>query len=385
MIISIADRLKDVKAYYFVKKLDEIRQMVAEGKDVISFAIGSPDMEPSQQTVQALVSTAQNSNSHGYQPYKGTPALRKALSSWYSNTYQVELNPDTEILPLMGSKEGILHVTLAFVNEGDEILVPNPGYPTYSGLSKLLGAKIRTYDLNESGEWYPDFDEIEQQDLSKVKILWMNYPHMPSGAPPKRKVFEEAIAFAKRNNILICHDNPYSLVLNKEAPMSILSISGARDVAIEFNSFSKSHNMAGWRLGMLMGAEEYITTALRVKSNIDSGMFLGIQDAAVEAVNNSDHWHQERNDIYNERREWVFKILDKLNFVYDKNQVGMFVWAKPNPSSGIADVPAFIDKVLEEKNVFFTPGMIFGSNGEGFLRVSLCVPVDRIKQAFERL
>lgn len=384
MIISIADRLKDVKAYYFVKKLEEIRQMISEGKDVISFAIGSPDLEPSPETVQALVSTANESASHGYQPYKGTPALREALSSWYQRTYNVDLNPNSEILPLMGSKEGILHVTLAFVNDGDEILVPNPGYPTYSGLSKLLGARIKTYDLKEDNNWYPDFEEIEKQDLSKVKILWLNYPHMPSGTPASKEVFENAIAFAKRNNILICHDNPYSLVLNQDQPMSILSVPGARDVALEFNSFSKSHNMAGWRLGMLMGAEEYITTALRVKSNIDSGMFLGIQNAAVEAVNNSDQWHEDRNAIYGERRELVFKILDKLNFDYDRNQVGMFVWAKPKADTGITDVPTFIDNILQEYNVFFTPGMIFGSNGEGYLRVSLCVPIERIQQAYDR-
>ncbi len=385
MIISTADRLKDVKAYYFVKKLEEIRQMIAEGKDVISFAIGSPDMAPSDQTVNALISTAQNPGNHGYQPYKGIPQLREALSLWYKNTYDVELDPNTEILPLMGSKEGILHVTLAFVNEGDKILVPNPGYPTYSGLSKLLGARIEYYELTEENNWYPNFDKIEDSDLSGVKIMWLNYPHMPTGTPPKLEVFEKAIAFGKRNNILICHDNPYSLVLNKEKPISILNVEGAKEVALEFNSFSKSHNMAGWRLGMLMGGEEYITNALRVKSNIDSGMFFGIQQAAIQAINNDEDWHRSRNSVYEERRKLVYQILDKLNFEYDTNQVGMFVWARPSKTSNISDVQEFIDKLLKEKHIFFTPGMVFGSNGNGYLRVSLCVPKERIEQALDRL
>lgn len=385
MIISVADRLKDVKAYYFVKKLEEIRQMISEGKDVISFGIGSPDQKPANSTIDALVTTANEDASHGYQPYKGVPELRQQLSYWYNDTYKVGLDPNKEVLPLMGSKEGILHTTLAFVNEGEEVLVPNPGYPTYTSLSKLLGASVRYYDLKEENGWYPDFEAIEKTDLSKVKIMWMNYPHMPTGTPAKKEIFEQAVAFAKRNNILLCHDNPYSLVLNESDPVSILSVDGAKEVAVEFNSLSKSHNMAGWRVGVLVGAEDYITNALRVKSNIDSGMFLGIQKAAIEGLRVEDTWHEERNATYLERKEWVYKILDKLGFEYDQNQVGMFVWAKLKPSSGIQNIPDFIDQTLAEKHIFFTPGMIFGSNGDAYMRASLCVPVERIKEAYERL
>ncbi len=307
------------------------------------------------------------------------------MADFYKNTFNVDLAPNTEILPLMGSKEGILHITLAYVNPGEKVLVPNPGYPTYTSLSKLLGADVVNYDLKEENNWYPDFEQLEQLVDEKTKLLWLNYPHMPTGTPAKLEVFEKMIAFAKKHNILICHDNPYSQVLNNNAPLSILSVEGAKDVAIEFNSLSKSHNMAGWRVGMMLGNEEYVTAALRVKSNIDSGMFFGIQKAAVNALHADEEWHQERNETYNERREWVFKILDKLQCEYSREQEGMFVWAKPKPESGITSIPDFIDKTLEEKHIFFTPGMIFGSNGNDYLRVSVCVPVERIKEAYERL
>ncbi len=385
MIISAADRLTGVKAYYFAQKLEDIRGMIAEGKDVINFGIGSPDLPPDESVIQELSDSAKGHSNHGYQAYKGIPELREEMANWYKSTYNVQLDAKDNILPMMGSKEGILHVTLAFVNPGDEVLVPNPGYPTYTSLTRLLGGKTCYYDLKESNNWYPDFDEIEKQDLSKVKIMWLNYPHMPTGAPARKDVFEQYIAFAKKHKILLCHDNPYSLVLNKQRPISILSLKGADEVAIEFNSFSKSHNMAGWRVGMFLGKKEYVDLALRVKSNIDSGMFKGIQEASIKALQLDNAWHQERNAIYAIRREWCYKILDLLGFEYNTSQEGLFVWAKPKADNAIQDIPAFIDKILAERHVFFTPGMIFGSNGEGFIRLSLCVPEDRMKKAYDRL
>lgn len=385
MIISVADRLKDVKAYYFVQKLNQIRSMIAEGKDVINFGIGSPDMAPSEDTLEAMKEAVSTNVGHGYQAYQGIPELRAEIGTWYSNTYGVDLNPESEILPLMGSKEGILHTTLAFVNESDVILAPNPGYPTYTSLSKLLGAKVEYYDLKDENDWYPDFEQLEVIDYTNVKILWVNYPHMPTGTPAKREVFEKLVDLAKRKGVLLCHDNPYSLVLNQDAPQSILSIPGAKEVAIEFNSLSKSHNMAGWRIGMVLGDAEYIKNLLRVKSNIDSGMFRGLQVSSIEALKNSDQWHQERNDIYAERRAWVYKIFDHFGIEYSTKQEGMFVWGKPTPESGITDIPAFIDKLLEEKHIFLTPGFIFGSNGEGYVRASLCVPAERMEIAYRRV
>ena len=382
MIVELADRLKDVKPYYFVKKLDEIRQMVKEGKDVISFGIGSPDLPPDTSVVSKLNNVAQQSNVHGYQPYAGVPELREGIAHFYAKTYNVTLNATTEILPLMGSKEGVLHTTLSFVNPGDSVLVPNPGYPTYTSLSKLLGAKVKFYNLKEEKDWYPDFEELEQEDFTDVKMLWVNYPHMPTGTPAKKEVFERLVKLAKEKQFLIVHDNPYSLVLNNEKPVSIFSVEGAKDVAIELNSFSKSHNMAGWRVGMVVGREDYIKTILRVKSNIDSGMFLGIQQAAIEALNLDENWHRERNEVYAKRREVVWQILDKLGFSYSKTQEGMFVWAKPKDAS--LEIEKFIDDLLAQYHIFFTPGFIFGSNGNGFVRLSLCVEEDRMKQALAR-
>ena len=385
MIIPVANRLNNVSEYYFVKKLEEIAKLNKEGKNVISFGIGSPDLAPSEETITALTETAAKSTIHGYQPYRGIPELREAIAGFYKRTYNVELNPTSEVLPLMGSKEGILHLSLAFLNPGDEALVPNPGYPSYSSLTKMIGANIRYYDLKDENNWYPDLDALRKEDLSKVKIMWINYPHMPTGTPPKREVFENIIAFAKEKNILLCHDNPYSLVLPHKAPMSILSIPGAMDIAVELNSMSKSHNMAGWRVGMMLGKPEYLNAAMTVKSNIDSGMFQGLQQAAIKALSNSDNWHAERNKIYNERREWVYKILDLLGFEYKKDQVGLFVWAKPKDASAIPNISAYIDTILYKAFVFFTPGEIFGSNGKQFLRLSLCVPVEKMKEAYERL
>ncbi len=385
MIIPKADRLQQVKEYYFVKKLEEIARLNKEGKNVINFGIGSPDLVPSKETVEALVETAQRPDVHGYQPYRGIPELREKIAQYYSGTYGVSLNANSEVLPLMGSKEGILHLLLAFTNPGDEVLVPDPGYPAYSSLTNLTGGKVRYYDLKEENNWYPDIDALKQEDLSKVKLMWVNYAHMPTGTAVKREVLQQLVDFAREKEILICYDNPYSLVLNKEPALSILSIHGAREVAVELNSLSKSHNMAGWRIGMMLGKEEYLEAALAVKSNIDSGIFQGLQKAAVKALDNSEEWHLERNRVYNERREWVYKILDLLHFSYSKDQVGLFVWAKPSNSSQIPDIAAFVDKVLYESFVFFTPGEIFGKNGKGYLRVSLCLPIEKIKVAYDRL
>lgn len=385
MIIAKADRLNQVKEYYFVRKLEEIAKLNKEGKNVINFGIGSPDLEPSPQSVQALVDCAQKPDVHGYQPYRGIPEFRDKLSEYYKKTYGVALNPATEILPLAGSKEGILHLSLAFLNPGDEVLVPDPGYPTYSSIANLIGGKIRTYDLKEETNWYPDLAALRKEDLSKVKIMWVNYSHMPTGTPVVKNVLTDLVAFAKEKKILLCYDNPYSLVLNKEAALSILSIEGASEVAVELNSFSKSHNMAGWRIGMMMGKEEYLNAALAVKSNIDSGMFLGIQRAAIKALDNSAEWHQERNRIYHERRELIYKILDMLDFEYSKDQVGLFVWAKPKNPAAIPDIPTFVDKVLYTSYVFFTPGTIFGNNGKGYMRASLCMPAEKIKEAYSRI
>ena len=383
MIIPLANRLKQVEDYYFVKKLEEIKKLTDAGKDIISFGIGSPDMAPSQNTVQALIEGARNPKNHGYQPYRGLPELRKGIADFYEDTYQVSLNPANQILPLMGSKEGIMHISMAFLNPGDKVLVPDPGYPTYTSVSNLLSAEIITYDLTEESGWYPDLKKLEQSDLSGVRLMWLNYPHMPTGAKADKAKFEELIAFAKRNQILICHDNPYSLVLNEEEPISILSIPGAFEVAVELNSLSKSFNMAGWRVGMVAGREDYLGAILRVKSNIDSGMFLPVQLASIEALKNEEEWHNSRNQEYAERREIIFSIFNKLGFKYDLKQMGLFVWAKAPDS--ISDVPAYADSLLYEKHLFFTPGIIFGKNGGRYLRASLCVSKERAKQALERI
>ena len=383
MIIDIADRLQGVKPYYFVQKLEQVRQMIAEGKDVINFGIGSPDLSPSEAAKNAAIAQTKSNQNHGYQAYAGIPEFRDSIVKFYKEFYGIDLNND-EVLPLMGSKEGVLHLTLAFVNPGDTVMIPNPGYPTYSSLTKLLGADVKPYNLSEATGWYPDFEKMADSDLSNVKMLWLNYPHMPTGTPASMKVFDEAIKFANNHNLLICHDNPYSLVLNNDKPISIFAADGAKDVAVELNSLSKSHNMAGWRVGMLVGAQDYVKTALRVKSNIDSGMYRGIQNAAIAALADSQDWHDLRNEEYRERKQLVYQLLDKLDCSYSTNQEGMFVWAKPNKEEVINDIPAFIDQTLEEKYIFITPGNIFGSNGEGYIRISLCVNSENIKKALSR-
>lgn len=383
MIIPLAERLNDVADYYFARKLEEIRQMEAQGHKIISFGIGSPDLAPSERTIDKLIHSSQQPNHHGYQPYKGIPALREKIAQWYGNEYKVELHPGTEILPLMGSKEGILHISMAFLNPGDEVLVPNPGYPTYTSLTKLVGATIRYYDLKEKNGWYPDWEALEKTDLSRVKMLWVNYPHMPTGTPAKRAEFEKIVAFGQKHKILICHDNPYSLVLNSESPLSLLSIPGAKDVAVEFNSLSKSFNMAGWRIGMMVGKKEYVDAALRVKSNIDSGMFLPLQHAAIEALDNPALWHSERNDIYRKRRNLIYTMLEDMGCTFSKDQTGLFVWAKA--PEGVTDVEQYIDDLLYKAHVFLTPGHIFGSNGQGYIRASLCVPEAKIKEGHQRV
>jgi LL-diaminopimelate aminotransferase len=383
-MIEVADRIKDVKPYYFVKKLEEIRKLKAEGHHVINFGIGSPDLAPDNSVIEALSQSAKQPENHGYQPYGGLPELRSAICNWYKNTYGITINSE-EVLPLAGSKEGILHVTLAFVNPGDEVLIPNPGYPTYRSLSTLLGAKVVDYNITEENNWQLDFNELEQLVSPKTKLIWVNYPHMPTGTPSDKEKMQELIAFAKKHNILICHDNPYSLVLNKTNPQSIFQIEGAKDVSIEFNSLSKSHNMAGWRIGMILGDKSIISNILRVKSNIDSGIFKGTQHAAIKALNLPNDWHNTRNEKYKERQFWVFKIYDLLNIDYDKDQLGMFVWGKPNRDSPANNIDQFISTCLEDLHIFFTPGKIFGSNGKNYLRSSLCVDIKDIKTAFNRL
>ena len=388
--IEPADRLSLVSEYYFSRKLKEVAQMNAEGKDIISLAIGSPDMPPSEQTIEKLFEVARQPSAHGYQPTGGTPELREAMAGFYKRWYNVDLDPKTEILPLIGSKEGILHVTLAFVNPGDEVLVPNPGYPTYTSLSKILGAKIVNYNLREDNGWQPDFDELEeianthhQSPNTRIKLMWTNYPNMPTGGRAQRQTYERLVAFAKAHGIVVVNDNPYSFILSEEH-LSILQVPGAKDCCIEFNSMSKSHNMPGWRVGMCMANPTFITWIMKIKSNVDSGTFRGIQLAAAEALQNDEAWHREYNiETYARRRQWAEKIMDVLGCTYDKNQVGMFLWGKIPEK--YADVEDLTEKVLHEARVFITPGFIFGSNGQRYIRISLCAKEEKIEQALKRI
>ncbi|MDN5203146.1 aminotransferase class I/II-fold pyridoxal phosphate-dependent enzyme [Fulvivirgaceae bacterium BMA10] len=382
MIIPEANRLNHVKEYYFSRKLQEIRDMQAQGKDVINLGIGNPDFAPSEATIEALMQSANNPANHGYQSYKGVPELRSAIAGWYTRIYNVALDPDREILPLIGSKEGIMHISMAFLNEGDEVLVPNPGYPTYTSVSRLVGAKIKTYNLDENNDWGIDVHQLKNMDLSRVKIMWVNFPNMPTGANGSDGLFNELIALARENKFLICNDNPYSLILNNN-PRSLLKYEGAMEVMLELNSLSKSHNMAGWRLGWVSGQADYINTVLKVKSNMDSGMFLGLQHAAIEAMNNTDDWHREQNKIYEQRRALTWELLDLLDCRYNKNQTGMFVWAKV--PERVEHVEKFLDELLHGAHVFITPGFIFGSNGERFVRASLCNKVEVVKDAMVRI
>lgn len=382
-MIEPAKRLGLVSEYYFSRKLKEVAQMNAEGKDIISLAIGSPDMPPSQQTIDKLCEVANNPNAHGYQPTMGTPELRNAMADFYRRWYGVELNPQTEVQPLIGSKEGILHVTLAFVNPGEQVLVPNPGYPTYTSLSKILGAEIVNYDLMEDNGWQPDFEALEKMDLSKVKLMWTNYPNMPTGGAARMETYERLVAFARKHNIVVVNDNPYSFILN-EKPLSLLQVPGAKDCCIEFNSMSKSHNMPGWRVGMLATNAQFVQWILKIKSNIDSGTFRGIQLAAAEAYRNSEQWHREANiETYGRRRKYAEQIMEVLGCKYDPNQVGMFLWGKIPEK--YANAEELTERVLHEARVFITPGFIFGSKGERYIRISLCAKEEKIEQALERI
>ena len=382
-MIQPADRLTLVSEYYFSRKLKEVAALNAQGMDIISLAIGSPDMPPSPQTIDKLCEVAKQPDAHGYQPTMGTPELRQAMAGFYNRWYGVQLNPQTEVLPLIGSKEGILHVTLAFVNPGDEVLVPNPGYPTYTSLSKLLGAKVVNYNLVEANGWQPDFDELEQMDLSKVKLMWTNYPNMPTGGNARRETYERLVDFTKKHHIVVVNDNPYSFILNEEH-LSILQVEGAKDCCIEFNSMSKSHNMPGWRVGLCATNAQFISWILKVKSNVDSGTFRGLQLAAATAYDNSDEWHQEANiDTYRRRRHYAEQIMETLHCSYDPHQVGMFLWGKiPDQYD---DVEQLTEKVLHDARVFITPGFIFGSNGKRYIRISLCAKEEKLQEALTRI
>ena len=381
--IHPADRLSLVQEYYFSRKLKEVARLNAEGRDIISLAIGSPDMPPSKPTIDRLCEVAQRDDAHGYQPTMGTPELRQAMASFYQRWYDVTLDPATEILPLIGSKEGILHVTLAFVNPGDGVLVPNPGYPTYTSLSRLLGARIVNYNLREDQGWQPDFEELEQMDLTGVKLMWTNYPNMPTGGDASMETYKRLVDFARRHGIVVVNDNPYSFILNK-SPKSLLQVPGAKDCCIEFNSMSKSHNMPGWRVGLCATNATFISWILKVKSNIDSGTFRGLQLAAAVAYANDDAWHNGANyDTYRRRRDLAEQIMRQLGCTYDPRQVGMFLWGKIPDS--YANAEELTERVLHEARVFITPGFIFGSNGERYIRISLCAKDEKIKEALERI
>lgn len=382
MQITTSKRLEGIGEYYFSQKLREIDELNKQGKNIINLGIGSPDLPPHPAVVKVLQEESAKPNTHAYQNYKGSPVLRNAIADWYSKWYRVSLDPNTEILPLIGSKEGIMHICMTYLNEGDEALIPNPGYPTYSSAVKLAGGKAVPYELTEANNWGPDFEVLEKTDLSKVKLLWVNYPHMPTGQLPTKDLLEKIVVFGKKHNILVCHDNPYSFILN-ETPESLLSVEGAKEVVIELNSLSKSQNMAGWRVGMLCGAKERIDEIIRFKSNMDSGMFLPVQLAAAKALSLGKDWYDSINAIYTKRREKVFELLTLLNCEFSKTQVGLFVWAK---------IPAkyktgyeLSDEVLYNANVFITPGGIFGNAGDGYIRVSLCGSVEKFEEAIRRI
>ena len=380
-----ANRIGNVQEYYFSVKLKEIAQMNAQGADVINLGIGSPDLPPSKEVTDTLAEAAADPKGHGYQPYVGIPQLREAFAQWYKRWYNVELNPANEVLPLIGSKEGIMHISMAFINEGDGVLVPNPGYPTYSSVSKLVGANIISYNLKAEQNWQPDLEQLEAQhkageiDLDKVKLMWCNYPNMPTGANGSMELFEKLVAFGKKYNIIICHDNPYSFILN-DTPLSILSVDGAKDICIELNSMSKSHNMPGWRIGMLASNKQFIEWILRVKSNMDSGMFRAMQLAAVKALNAPKEWYENMNKVYSARKALAQAILGKVGAEVAPGQVGMFLWGKVQ-GKGV-DI---CDDVLYKAKVFITPGFIFGSNGENYIRISLCANEQTLQKALERI
>ena len=380
-MIELANRLKHVEEYYFSKKLREVTFLKSQGKDIINLGVGSPDLEPPFKATMILKDSLDEEGANKYQSYQGLPELREEIANFYKKRYQVNISGQTEVLPLLGSKEGIMHISLAFLNPGDEVLIPNPGYPTYSAVTKLLEAKPVFYDLTEENHWLPDFIALERLDLSKVKIMWINYPHMPTGANAPNKFYDEVIAFGRRHNILIVNDNPYSFVLNKK-PISIMRYNYAKEVCLELNSFSKTFNMAGWRVGMLVGSYEHLSAVLKVKSNMDSGMFYGIQKGAIEALKCSDMWFISLNSVYEQRRELIWKLAEALNCTYDEYATGMFVWAKLPPHLKSEE---FTDLVLKEHSIFITPGTVFGSNGQGYVRFSLCSTEEIIKQAIARI
>ncbi|MEM9831411.1 MAG: aminotransferase class I/II-fold pyridoxal phosphate-dependent enzyme [Bacteroidota bacterium] len=382
MIISPARRLQQVEEYYFSRKLQQIRHMNRAGKDVINLGIGSPDLAPSSETVSVLSEVAYQPNAHGYQPYRGIAALREAIATWSKQTFGSALSAENEVLPLMGSKEGITHISLAFLNSGDEVLVPSLGYPAYTAVTRMVEAQVQTYPLLD-GTWQPDFEAMENMNTDRVKLLWCNYPHMPTGVSAGPQTFEKLIDFARRRNILICHDNPYALVLNQNKPISILSVTGAREVAIELHSLSKSHNMAGWRLGWIAGQADYLNEIIKIKSNVDSGMFKAIQQAAVAALRNSEEWHQQRNQEYRERQKIIFELADLLKCKFAPQQQGMFVWAEIPGEEKSAE--KLSERILQQHYVFITPGHIFGNQGNRYLRFSLCVPQERLREAVRRI
>ncbi len=378
-----ADRLNTVNEYYFSVKLKEVAEMNAAGKNVISLGIGSPDLPPSDETITTLGNSAKKADAHGYQSHVGIVEFRKAFADWYKDLYDVDLDPAKEIQPLIGSKEGILHVSLAFLNSGDGVLIPNPGYPTYTSVSRLVGADIQLYDLDENNNWQPDFEALEKTDLSKVKLMWVNYPNMPTGANGSIELFKKLVAFGKKHGIVIAHDNPYSMILNEKS-LSILQTEGAKDICVELNSLSKSHNMPGWRIGMVASNSQFIQWILKILSNIESGIFKPMQLASVAALHNSKEWHQRNNiELYAKRREYAGAIMDALGCIYDKNQVGMFLWGKIPDTCKSSE--ALADKILYEANVFLTPGFIFGSKGERYIRISLCCNETMLKEALERI
>ena len=376
-MIEIANRLKDVKEYYFSIKLREVRSLINQGKPIINLGIGSPDLDPPQEAINAL----RNARVHGYQNYQGIPELRQSIARFYALNYNVTLNPENEILPLMGSKEGIFHISMAFLNEGDEVLIPNPGYPTYASVTKLVQANPVYYDLESENNWQPDFKALEDLNLSKVKLMWVNYPHMPTGATPTDDLFNKLIAFGKKHKILIVNDNPYSFILNND-PKSILAFDGAKDIAIELNSLSKTFNMPGWRVGMVLGNSEYINNILKVKSNMDSGMYYGIQQGAIAALNLSESWFESNNKIYRKRRKIVWEICDALGCTYDEKSTGLFVWARIPKGKNSTEIT---DELLYDHDVFVTPGTIFGNKGEGYIRFSLCLDEVKIKEVLTRV
>lgn len=381
-MIRSAERLNSIQEYYFSQKLREVKELISKGNPVINMGIGSPDMVPSDQVIQAIQAALFDTKAHEYQSYQGLLELREAISAFYHKYFNVVIDPNNEVLPLMGSKEGIMHISMAFLNPGDEVLIPNPGYPTYGAVTELVQAKPLFYDLLPENNWQPDFETLEQQDLSKVKLMWVCYPHMPTGAMASVGTWEKLIAFGKKHNILIVNDNPYSFILNQKTT-SILSVNGAFETAIELNSLSKSFNIAGWRVGMVLGKATFVSAILKVKSNMDSGMFYGIQKGAIAALKLDVTWFESINCVYQYRKQLIIELLEKLQCTCEKDSVGLFVWAKL--PRHIANAESFVDEILYRHHIFITPGTVFGSNGEGYIRFSLCVDEKNIKEAIKRI